>query len=190
MEETEPMKLRTMVAGTSLMLVLALVAACGGSHDPVADSPEARQEEARTFASLSIAGGSLDDALEEAAALGEAYSLETLEVELGREPSDEERATVRRIMRDALSEILTEETWTETLVAVCAEFFTAEELHEINHFFQSPAGSKFLSIESELSQQINDRADALFEQNIDAFIAQVDEGLGQAFPELADEESQ
>ena len=183
------MKSTTMIASTSVILVLALSAACSGSHH-VADSPEARQEEARTFARLSIEGGSLNKALEKGAALGEAYSLETLNVELGRDLSDEERATVRRIMRDSLSEILTPEIWTETLVSVCTEYFTAGELHEINEFFQSPTGSKFLSIESELSQDINDRADAVFEQNIDAFIARVDEGLGEAFPALAGEGDQ
>jgi hypothetical protein len=93
-------------------------------------------------------------------------------------------------MGDALGEILTPEIWKEALVSVCVEYFTAGEIHEINEFFQTPAGSKFLTIESQLSEAINEQADAVFEQNIDAFIARVDEGLGEAFPELADEESQ
>jgi len=122
--------------------------------------------------------------------MGEAYSLETLKIELGRELSDEERATVRRIMRDALAEIITPESWTETVISVCAEHFTAAELHEINHFFQSPAGHKFLGLGGTLSQEINDRADAAFSASIDAFIARVDEELGTAFPELAVEEDQ
>jgi len=186
------MKTRTMLAGTSLALVLALVTACDGSHSHqhVADSPEARQAEAQTFARLSIEGGSLDDALEKGAELGEAYSLETLKIELGRELTDAERETVREIMRSALGEILTPEIWTETLVSVCTDYFTAGELHEINDFFQSSTGAKFLSIESQLSQAVNDQTDAVFEQNIDGFVARVDEGLGQAFPELAEEEGQ
>ena len=182
---------KSILAVTSLTLVLALITACGGSHShDVADSPEARQDEAETFARLSIEGGSLNKAIEKGAELGEAYSLQTLKVELGRELSDAERDTVRGIMRDALGEILTPELWSETLVSVCAEYFTAGELHEINEFFQSSTGSKFLRIESQLSDAVNDRADAVFEKNIDAFIAQVDEGLAQAFPELADEASQ
>jgi hypothetical protein len=186
------MKAGTMLAGTSLALVVALVTACGGSHShhQVADSPEARQAEAQTFARLSIAGGSLDDALEKGADLGEDYSIDMLAVELGREPSDAERATVRKIMRDALSEILTPEVWTETLVSVCTDFFTAGELHEINDFLQSTTGAKFLSIESEVADAVNDRAEAVFMENIDAFIARVDDGLAGAFPELADEEGQ
>lgn len=185
------MKPKTLLVGTSLALVLALLAACGGSHSHhVADSPEARQTEAKTFARLSIEGGSLSEALEKGAELGEAYSLETLKVELGRELSDAERETVRGIMRDALGEVLTPELWSETLISVCTEYFTAGELHEINEFFQSSTGSKFLSIESQLSDAVNDQADAVFEQNIDAFIARVDEGLGQAFPELAEEAGQ
>ena len=181
------MKPKTMVASASMILVLSLVAACYGSHD-VADSPEARQEEARTFARLSMQGGSLDDVLDKGAEVGAAYSLQTMQVELGRELSDEERARVRGIMRDALAEFITPEAWTETLVAVCVEYFTASELREINDFFQSSTGSKFLSVESKLSQEINDRADAIFEENIYAFITRVDEELGEAFPELADEE--
>lgn len=181
-----------MLAAMSLAPLLLLVAACGGSHSHphVADSPEARQTEAETFARLSIEGGSLRRALEKGAELGEAYSLDTLKVELGRDLTSAERETVRKIMSDALGEILTPEVWTETLISVCTDYFTAGEMHEINDFFQSSAGAKFLNIESQLSQAVNDQADAVFEQNIDAFIARVDEGLGQAFPELADEESQ
>ena len=160
------MKPKTLFAGTSLALVLALVAACGGSgsHHHVADSPEARQAEAETFARLSIEGGSLDDALEKGADLGEDYSIDMLAVELGRELRDEELKAVRKIMRDALSEILTPEIWTETLVSVCTDHFTAGELHEINEFLQSPTGAKFLSIESKLTQEVNDRADAVFDE--------------------------
>ena len=77
-----------------------------------------------------------------------------------------------------------------TLVSVCTDHFTAGELHEINEFFQSPAGAKFLSVESELSDAVNERAEAVFTENIDVFIARVDEGLAQAFPGLADEEGQ
>ena len=185
------MKPRTLLVSASLTLVLALLTACGGSHSHhVADSPEARQAEAETFARLSIEGGSLSRALEEGAALGEAYSLETLKIELGRDLSDADRETVRGIMSDALGEILTPELWSQILTSVCTEYFTAGELHEINEFFQSSTGSKFLSIESQLSDAVNDQADAIFEQNIDTFIARVDEALGQAFPELADEAGQ
>jgi hypothetical protein len=186
------MKTRTMLTGTSLALVLALVTSCGGSHShhQVADSPEARQAEAQTFARLSIDGGSLEDALDKGAELGEDYSLEMLTVELGREPSDAERETVRKIMRDALGEVLTPEVWTETLISVCTDYFTAGELHEINEFFQSPTGAKFMKIESQLADAVNDRAEAVFTENIDAFIARVDEDLGQAFPGLADEKGQ
>lgn len=186
------MKTKTMLTGTSLALALLLVTACGGSHSHqhVADSPEARQAEAQTFARLSIEGGSLNRALEKAAALGEAYSLDTLKIEVGRELTDAEREAVREIMRNALGEILTPEIWTETLISVCTDHFTAGELHEINEFFQSSTGAKFLDIESELSTAVNDQADAVFSENIDAFIARVDQDLAQAFPELADEEGQ
>lgn len=185
------MKSKTLLFSTSLTLALALVTACGGSHSHhVADSPEARQAEGETFARLSIEGGSLRQALEKGAELGEAYSLETLKIELGRELSDAEREAVRKIMSEALGEILTPEIWSQILISVGTEYFTAGELHEINEFFQSPTGSQFLKIESQLSDAVNDQADAIFEQSLDAFIAQVDEGLGQAFPELADEAGQ
>jgi hypothetical protein len=185
------MKPKTLLVGTSLALVLALLAARGGAHThPLAGSPQGRPTQANTIAHHALEGGSLSEALEKGAALGEAYSLETLKVELGRELSDAERETVRGIMRDALGEVLTPELWSETLISVCTEYFTAGELHEINEFFQSSTGSKFLSIESQLSDAVNDQADAVFEQNIDAFIARVDEGLGQAFPELVDEAGQ
>ena len=69
---------------------------------------------------------------------------------------------------------------------MCTDHFTAGELHEINEFLQSPTGAKFLSIESKLTQEVNDRADAVFTKNIDTFIARVDEGLALAFPEIVD----
>jgi hypothetical protein len=187
------MKTKTVLAIASAAVLLATFTGCGGAHSPhhqVADSPEARQAEAEAFAQLSIEGGSLERALDDGAQLGEAYSLETLKIELGRELTQAERETVRGIMHEALAGILTPEVWSRTLVAVCTENFTAGELRELNEFFQAPTGAKFLRLESQLADEVNDRADAVFTDNLDAFISQVDEGLAEAFPELADEEGQ
>jgi len=190
-EDVEAMKTKIELAVASVAMLLAVFTGCGGSHPShhqVADSPEARQVEAEAFARLSIEGGSRERALDDGAQLGEAYSLETLKIELGRELTEAERETVRGIMREALAGILTPEVWSETLVAVCTEHFTAGELRELNEFFQGPTGAKFLRLESQLGDAVNDRTDAVFKEHIDAFSEQVDERLGQAFPELATEE--
>jgi len=167
----------------AVVVSLATIGACGGAGQ-IEDTPEMRNEIARKIVKLEIESGDLDQRLDQGADLAQAYSLDTLRLELGRELTDQELTRVREVMRSVLGEYLTEEGWEGILTEVYVEHFTAPEMQEIADFFKSPAGAKILRLSAQLSDEIEAKADAMFEGRLDEFVNRIDEELGKAFPEL------
>jgi len=178
------------VSGFSVLTVtcLVLISACAGAA-PIADSPEAREEKARAIVRLEIENGGLDERLDRGAELARAYSLDALKLELGRELTVDEQQAVLEIMRSVLGEYLTAEAWEGLLTEVYAGNFTAAELQEILAFFESPAGRKTLDLSDQLSAEIDEQADAMFEGRIDEFANRVDEELAKRFPALQQDDA-
>lgn len=165
------------------IMPLALLGACGGAGQ-VEDTPETRIQMARTIVKLEIESGDLDQRLDRGADLAQAYSLDTLRLELGRELTDQELDRVREIMRSVLGEFLTAEIWEGILTEVYVEHFTAHELQTIAEFFESPAGGKILRLSGQLSDEIDARTDVMFEGQLQAFVDRIDDELGKEFPAL------
>ena len=162
---------------------LAMIGACGGAGQ-IEDTPEMRDELPRKIVKAEIQSGDLDHRLDQGADLAQAYSLDTLRLELGRELTDQELTRVREVMRSVLGEFLTAEVWGGILTEVYVEHFTAPEMNEIADFFESPAGSKILRLSAQLSDEIEARSDVIFEGRLDEFVNRIDEELAEAFPAL------
>ena len=165
------------------LVSLAMIGACGGAAQ-VEDTPEMRAKMAQRIVKLEIESGDLDQRLDQGADLGQAYSLDALRLELGRELTDQELDQVRDVMRSVLGEFLTEEIWAGILTEIYAEHFTADELSTIADFFESPAGSKILRLSAQLTQEIDDKTDVAFEGKLEALSNRIDEELAKAFPAL------
>lgn len=166
------------------MGVLAIGLVLGGCAAPVADTPEARLEQAREVAQIEVDGGALADALELGADIAWNASAYALEEELGRPVTDEERGQVRGIFRTALAAFLTPEAWVEASAAVYAAHLTVAELDDLARFYRTSTGSKLLSLQEELTSELGDAAEAIVAENEAAFAAGVDEALAEAFPEI------
>lgn len=165
------------------LVSLAVIGACGGTAQ-IEDTPETRAQMAQRIVKLEIESGDLDQRLDRGADLGQAYSLDALRLELGRELTAQELDRVREVMRSVLGEFLTEEIWTGVLTEVYVEHFTAGEMSAVADFFESSAGSKILRLSGQLSQEIDDKTDVVFEGQLEAFSNRIDEQLANAFPEL------
>jgi hypothetical protein len=164
---------RTTIIGLSMLLALSCASQDGAGPSRTAE------ESAAELARLSVELGSLDDALDRAADWAWGATVDAITLELGREPTEEERTRGRDILRGVIAEFVTPELWKESVARVYAEHFTAGELNEMIRFYDSPVGRKVLSLESELTDEV----DGLFEEALDgetlqAFIARVDEALG------------
>ena len=65
---------------------------------------------------------------------------------------------------------------------VYGERFTATELNEMIRFYGSPTGRKVLSLENELTDEVDGRiGEALGGERLEKFIARVDQALGTEF---------
>ncbi|KPK09114.1 MAG: hypothetical protein AMS20_00985 [Gemmatimonas sp. SG8_28] len=164
--------------------ILATVLVLCGCAAPVADTPEARLEQARDVAQLEVDGGALNDALNLGADIAWTASADALAMELGRPVTEQEEAQVRGIFRDALAEFLTPEAWVEASAAVYADQLTAAELDDLARFYRTATGTKLLSIQEQLTTRLGDAAEAIVVANEAAFAARVDEALAEAFPEI------
>jgi len=156
-----------------------------GACTQLADTPELRLEKARVVAQLEVANGALDDALNLGADIAMAASLDALVAELGRVVTAEEQSRVRSIFRQALAEFLTPATWEEASAAVYAQHLTPAELEDLARFYRSPAGTKILSLQEELTSELGDAAEQIVVENQMAFAESVDAALAEEFPELA-----
>ncbi len=170
-----------------LVTVFVVMMAVGCAQPaPIADSPEARLEQARALTALEVESGALDGMLDEGAALARQATADMLMIELEREPSEEDLAKLEGVMRAGLAEFLTAELWQETVAKVYAENFTAAELQAIREFYQSPAGQKILSIQRSLDAEVGGAVEAVLEVHSDEFTARIDEALAESFPELSE----
>ena len=170
-----------------LAAVFAVMMAVGcGQAAPIADSPEARLEQARALTAIEMESGALGDMLDEGAALAREATADMLMLELEREPSDEDLAQLEAVMRAGLAEFLTAELWQETVGKVYAENFTAAELQATREFYESPAGRKIMSIQRSLDAEVGDAVDAALEVHSGEFEARINAALAERFPEFAD----
>jgi hypothetical protein len=170
------------------VVTVLMIGACS-QPAPIADSPEARLEQARALTTLEIESGALDDMLDEGAALAREATADMLMIELEREPSEEDLAQLEAVMRAGLAEFLTAELWQETVAKVYAENFTAAELQATREFYRSPAGRKILSIQRSLETEVGDAVETALEVHSDEFAARIDAALAERFPEFSDGDS-
>jgi len=169
----------------SVVAAVLILAACS-QPAPIADSPEARLEQARALTALEVESGALDEMLDEGAALAREATADLLMLELEREPSEEDLAKLEAAMRAGLAEFLTAGLWQETVAKIYAENFTAAELQATREFYLSPAGSKIMSIQRLLDAAVGDAVETALEPHSDEFAARVDAALAESFPELAE----
>ena len=173
-----------------LAAVFVLMMAVGCAQPaPIADSPEARLEQARALTALEVESGALDEMLDEGAALAREATADMLMFELEREPSAEDLAQLEAVMRAGLAEFLTGELWQETVAEVYAENFTAAELQETVAFYTSSTGRKILGLGRTLDEAVGDAVEAALEVHSDEFAARVDAALAESFPEFAEGDS-
>ena len=120
---------RNRFASLSVLAFVALALACVQTP-PLADTPENRLEQARALTAIEVEAGALDGMLDEGAALAREATADVLMLELEREPSEEDLATLEAVMRAGLAEFLTADLWQEIVAEVYAKNFTAAELQE------------------------------------------------------------
>lgn len=173
---------------TACLWTLAVIVGLGACSQPapLADSPEARLEQARALTALEVESGALAAMLDEGAALARDATADLLMLELEREPTAEDLADVEAVMRAALAEFLTAELWQETVAAVYAESFTAAEIQEAVAFYGSPTGQKILSHGSALDDAVGDAVEAALGVHYDEFAERVDSALAERFPGLGE----
>jgi hypothetical protein len=164
---------RLAVIGLSILLAASCAAQDGASPSRTAE--EAAQELAR----LSVELGSLDSALDRAADWTWGASLDSIVLALGREPTEDEQVRGLAVLREVIGEFVTPELWEQSVTRVYGEQFTAAELNEMVRFYGSPVGRKVLSLENQLTDEVDDLiGEALAGDPLESFIARVDEALG------------
>lgn len=179
---------RTVLAGFAIVTAVLALGACSQPAS-IADSPEARLEQAHALTAVEVESGALDDMLDEGAALAREATADMLMLELEREPSEEDLAELEAVMRAGLAEFLTADLWQETVAKVYADNFTAAELQATWEFYQSTAGRKILSLQRSLDAEVGDAVDAALEVHSDEFEARINAALAERFPEFADGDS-
>ena len=177
--------IRKIVILVSITWVLVGILACS-QPAPLEDTPENRLEQARALTALEVEAGALDDMLDEGAALAREATADMLMLELEREPSEEDLATLESVMRAGLAEFLTAELWQEIVAEVYAKNFTAAELQETVAFYGSPTGRKILGVGQALDQAVGEAVEAALEVHRDEFAERVDTALAERFPEFAE----
>jgi hypothetical protein len=166
-----------------LSMLVLILAACSGADQVTEDD---RAGLARTLAGVFVDGGSYDRILDEGAELAESYSVDAMQLELGRTLSDDERAAVRQILHDVLGEFLPQTRMEQILTNVCERNFTAAQLGATIDYFRSPAGVRFLEIQATLAAEIDEQVMAVLGADEDAFADRVDAALAAEFPGLDD----
>jgi hypothetical protein len=169
----------------AILFLLLAVAACSGRP---AVSEDDRAELAGRLAEIFIEAGSYDRMLDDGADFALPYTVDTLELELGREIEVVEADRVRRILRDTLAELVTQAQYAGILTDVAQENLTARELDSAIGFFRSAEGARFLELLPELSDSTDDRVLALVRGETESFATLVDTRLAELFPELGAEE--
>jgi hypothetical protein len=176
---------KTIRNGFSVVVAVSMFVACS-QPAPIADTPEARLEQARALTAIEVESGALDSMLDEGAALAREATADLLMLELERQPTEDDLAQLEAVMRAGLAEFLTAELWQETVAKVYAENFTAAELQATMEFYQSPAGSKIMRLQRSLDAEVGKAVEAVLEPHSDEFSARIDTALAEKFPELAE----
>jgi hypothetical protein len=178
------MKRSGIMMASTLLLAASVLAGCAQQAPPVADTPEERARLAAAIATAEVDGGAYDQTLDLGADLGLSASEAALREELGREPTEEDLAKARKVIRDSLAEIVTKELFTRAIAESYAEHFAAAELQSIADFFSSPGGAKLLREHGSMTSDIGKAAEALVVENLAQFSESVDAGLAAEFAEL------
>ena len=165
--------------------VLAIAAGCGQTV-PV-DSPENRLELARELTDLEVAAGGYDQMLDDGASIAAEATADSMVLDLGREPTDEEAVAVEAIMREAIAEVLTKDGWREAVAGVYSDHFSAAELAEALGFYRSATGQKILGLGGTLDDEMVATLGAMLASNEAELEAMIDGALMERFPELAEE---
>jgi hypothetical protein len=176
---------KTIRNGFSVVVAVSMFVACS-QPAPIADTPEARLEQARALTAIEVESGALDSMLDEGAALAREATADLLMLELERQPTEDDLAQLEAVMRAGLAEFLTAELWQETVAEVYAENFTAAELQATREFYMSPTGRKILSIQRSLDGEVGDAVETVLEVHSDEFAARIDAALAERFPEFAE----
>ena len=176
---------KKVLSALSVLFAAALFVACS-QPAPIADTPEARFDLARELAAIEVEAGALDGMLDEGAALAREATADMLMLELEREPSEEDLATLESVMRAGIAEFLTAELWQETVAAVYSENFTAAELQATRECYLSPAVQKILSLQRSHDDQIGDAVESVLAVYSDEFADRIDAALAERFPEFAE----
>jgi hypothetical protein len=180
----DEMILTTMTARCMLLaLPLALTLGCVAEQGNTVAS-QTPEEVARKLAALAVELGGYDRTLDRGAELAWGSSAEALALELGRELSEEGQKRVRDILRAALGEFLTTETWSDGVTRVYAKHFTAAELDAMVEFYESPVGRKVLQLEDTLIEEFDGELEVVLDGKLDELVARIDEALAEAFEEL------
>jgi hypothetical protein len=178
----------TMLATTAAALLL-----CSGCSRPApapADTPEIRAQIARNLAEMELDAGSLEQTLNLGAELALDTSSATLEHDIGRELTADEREAVRRVLHDTLAVIVTADAFSTAVAEAYASQFSAPELESIADFFSSASGAKLLRAQAQLAATVGSATEALVERNLEHFVVSVDQGLAAEFAELKTGEEQ
>lgn len=173
------------LCGVMLAGVLVSMSAGCGQPAAIADSQEARLEQARAVTELEAAAGGYDAMLDKGAALAREGSADALVLELGRELTGDDEAAVEEVMRAALAEVLTREVWQEAMAGVYADLFTAAELADAVEFYGSPTGRKILELGNRLDDAVVTALTAELNDHGAELAATIDAGLAERFPELS-----
>jgi hypothetical protein len=179
----ENVNMRRIVNTAVLALSALLILGCSAREATSSRTPE---EAAQALADLALELGSLERALDRATTSAWEATEDPLTLELGREPSDDERDWVRGMLRATLAEYLTGDVWREAVTRVYGERFTAAELDQLIEFYRSPLGRKVLSGASELAREVDGAMRERIDAKVEEFITRVDTQLAERFEELGD----
>lgn len=162
-----------------LSLVLVVV---GCAEAPAEDTTENRQRLAVRLGRLAAEKGAFDRALDDGADLATRAAAPALELDRGRNLTDDERALLRETLRSVITEFVSTEEWQAIVSQVYQEEFTAGELESILEFYDTPLGHKLIRKRGALTKRVEAGTDALFDSRLDAFIERADQAVAVAFP--------
>lgn len=172
-----------------LLISLAALGAYCSPRQSGSDTSGAGAETARQLALIDIESGSYERSISQGAQLAYGSMLDTLKLQLGREPTDREKGAVVRMLESNLSQVMDRDSWEEMLTELYGDHFSAEELSQFLDFVQTPAGRRMLAVQESFDADREKRIDDLIEARLESFTQAVDGGLARIFPELGKEEA-
>ncbi len=168
--------------GSWWVLSLLMLVAAGCSQAPAEDTTENRERLAVRLARLAAEKGAFDRALDNGADLATRATAPALELDRGRNLTEDERGLLRETLRSVITEFVSTQEWQAIVSQVYQEEFTAGELESILEFYDTPLGHKLIRKRGALTKRVEADTDALFDSRLDAFIERADEAVAAAFP--------